>query len=172
MQWDGTCCFSCLSEKTRKSKCLQLSLQRQLFSQLFFWPWVLVWLGFKPTTSHSAVRRSTNWANQLTDCKHLFHIQQMQPQQQQQQQPGVIPNLMDTAPGAPQPGFPSVTLATGVATNTFPIFPNASVAPQHSAPPVVYNSAQASQLVSKIRQNCPVLRLATVLDFFSIIPNI
>ena len=96
----------------------------------------------------------------------------MQPQQQQQQQPGVIPNLMDTAPGAPQPGYPSVTLATGVATNTFPIFPNASVAPQHSAPPVVYNSAQASQLVSKIRQNCPLLRLATVLDFVSIIPNI
>lgn len=90
----------------------------------------------------------------------------MQPQQQQQQQPGVIPNLMDTAPGAPQPGFPSVTLATGVPTNTLPMFPNANVAPQHSAPPVVYNSAQASQLVSKRRQNCPVLRLAAVFGFF------
>ena len=99
-------------------------------------------------------------------------MQPQQQQQQQQQQPGVIPNLMDTAPGAPQPGFPSVTLATGVPTNTLPMFPNASVAPQHSAPPVVYNSAQASQLVSKRKQNCPVLRLATVLDFFSIIPDV
>ena len=67
MLWDGTFCFSSLSEKTRKSNHLQLSLQRQHFIVSYLRPWVLVRLGFEPVTSRSADRRSPNWANQAAD---------------------------------------------------------------------------------------------------------
>ena len=52
---DRTYGFSSLSEKTRKSNHLQMSLQR---------PWVSARPGFEPATSRSADRRSPNWANQ------------------------------------------------------------------------------------------------------------
>ena len=63
----------------------------------------------------------------------------MQEQQQQQQQLGVLPSLMDIVPGAPHQGPSSVVTATRAHSNALPVFPDASVAPQH----------QASQLVSK-----------------------
>ena len=49
--------------------------------------------------------------------------------------------------GAGQPGYPSVA---GHSTEQA-VYPSASVAPQHSAPPVVYGSQQQSQLVSSLR---------------------
>ena len=62
--WDGTSGLSSLSEKTRKSNHLQMSLQRRHFLLSYFKrPWVLVRPGFELTTSRSADRRSTNWAN-------------------------------------------------------------------------------------------------------------
>ena len=70
--------------------------------------------------------------------------QQQQPQQLQQQpqvqQPGTYPALMDLSGGAQQV-YPSVA----VPSNDQVLYPNASVAPQHSAPPVVYNSQQPQQ---------------------------
>lgn len=57
--------------------------------------------------------------------------------QQQQQQLGVLLGLMDIVPGAPHQGSP-VAIATGVPTNALPVFPDAIVAPQHSAPSVVW----------------------------------
>ena len=71
--WDGTYGFSSLSEKTRKSKHLQMSLQRQHFILSYLaGPRVLVRLGFEPATSRSADWRSPNWANQalLRLCTH------------------------------------------------------------------------------------------------------
>ena len=63
--WDGTYGFSSLSEKTRKSNHLQMSLQRQHFLLSYLKTlWLLVWPGFEPVTSRSADRRSPNWANQ------------------------------------------------------------------------------------------------------------
>ena len=64
--WDGTYGFSSLSEKTRKSNHLQMSLQRQHFllsylKTLSFGP-----VGVEPANSRSADRRSPNWANQAT----------------------------------------------------------------------------------------------------------
>ena len=62
---DGTYGFSSLSEKTRTSNHLQISLQRQHLSSVSLGPFVLVRPGFEPTTSRSAdCRRSPNWANQ------------------------------------------------------------------------------------------------------------
>ena len=47
-------------------KDLQMSLQRQHFLFSYLGPWVLVWLGFEPATSHSAADWcSPNWANQV-----------------------------------------------------------------------------------------------------------
>ena len=46
--------------------------------------------------------------------------------------------------GGTQQVYPSVA----VPSNDQAMYPNASVAPQHSAPPVVYNSQQPQQLVS------------------------
>lgn len=77
-------------------------------------------------------------------------LMQPQPQQQQQhlqpqpqpQQPGAVyPGQMDM-PGAGQLGYPSVAAHSTEQA----VYPNASVAPQHSAPPVVYSSQQPSQL--------------------------
>ena len=63
--WDGTYGFSSLSEKTRKSNHLQMSLQRQHFLLSYLKTlWELVRPGFEPVTSRSADRRSPNWANQ------------------------------------------------------------------------------------------------------------
>ena len=41
--WEGTYGFSSLSEKTRKSYHLQMSLERQHFLLSYLRPWVLVW---------------------------------------------------------------------------------------------------------------------------------
>ena len=47
-------------------KDLQMSLQRQHFLFSYLGPWVLVWLGIEPATSHSAADWcSPNWANQV-----------------------------------------------------------------------------------------------------------
>ena len=63
--WDRTYGFSSLFEKTRKSKGLQMSSQRQHFLLSYFKTLTLLFrLGFELTTSHSADRRSPNWANQ------------------------------------------------------------------------------------------------------------
>ena len=59
--WDGTYGFSSLSEKTRKSNRLQMSLQKQLICKD---PECWSGRGFEPVTSRSADRRSPNWANQ------------------------------------------------------------------------------------------------------------
>ena len=72
----------------------------------------------------------------------------MQQQQQKQQQPGLLPSLMDIVPGANHQGY-SVLTGTGAPTNAHPVFSDASLVGQHSAPPVMYNNPQASQLVSK-----------------------
>ena len=61
--WDGTHGFSSLSEKTRKSNHLQMSLQRQHFL-LSYLRTQSVGPGFEPATSHSVDRHSPNWANQ------------------------------------------------------------------------------------------------------------
>ena len=61
--WDGTHGFSSLSEKTRKSNHLQMSLQRQHFL-LSYLRSQSVGPGFEPATSHSVDRHSPNWANQ------------------------------------------------------------------------------------------------------------
>lgn len=57
---------------------------------------------------------------------------------------------MEPAPSAAQQAYPSVA---AVPSSEHAIYPNASVAPQHSAPPVVYNSPQPSQLVSGMAFN-------------------
>ena len=64
--WDETYGFSSLSEKTKKSKHLQISLQRQHFLLSCFWrPWVYVGpTGVEPPTFHPADPHSPNWANQ------------------------------------------------------------------------------------------------------------
>ena len=72
----------------------------------------------------------------------------MQQQQQQQQQPGLLPSLMDIVPRGPHQGS-SVVSATAAPTNAPPGFPDARLSTQHSAPPVMYNSPQVSQFVSK-----------------------
>ena len=74
---------------------------------------------------------------------------QQQQQHHQQRQFGLLPPLMDIVPGAPRQRSPSVFKATGAPTNARSVFPNASVAPKHSAPPAVSNSPRASQLVSR-----------------------
>lgn len=63
-------------------------------------------------------------------------------QQQQQQQLGVLPSLMDIVPGAPHQG----ATATGVPT-ILPVFPDAIVAPQHSAPSVVWQKVSFVKLM-------------------------
>ena len=75
--WDGTYGFSSLSEKTRKSKHLQMSLQRQHFGLQFGRkirrpPECVVRPGFEPATSRSADRSTPKWANQalLRPCTH------------------------------------------------------------------------------------------------------
>ena len=75
--WDGTYGFSSLSEKTRKSKHSQMSLQRQHFGLQFGRkirrpPECVVWPGFEPATSRSADRSTPNWASQalLRLCTH------------------------------------------------------------------------------------------------------
>jgi len=69
-----------------------------------------------------------------------------QPQvQQQQQQAGLYPGMVETVAAASQQVHPSVA---AVPSNEHAVYPNASVAPQHSAPPVAYNSQQPSQLVA------------------------
>ena len=62
---DGTYGLLSLSEKTRKSNHLQMSLQRQHFLPSYLKPWVVVRPGFQPTTSRTVVQYSTKWANQL-----------------------------------------------------------------------------------------------------------
>ena len=53
-------------KRLRESNRLQMSLQRQRFLFSYLGPWVLVWLGFEPATSHSAADWcSPNWANQV-----------------------------------------------------------------------------------------------------------
>ena len=53
-------------KRLRESNRLQMSLQRQCFLFSYLGPWVLVWLGFEPATSHSAADWcSPNWANQV-----------------------------------------------------------------------------------------------------------
>ena len=57
--WDGTCGFSSLSEKDRKSNQLQMSLQRQHFLLSYFKTLSVVPAGgLNPATSRSADRRS------------------------------------------------------------------------------------------------------------------
>ena len=65
MLWDGSYGFSSLSEKTRKSNLLQIHYKGSTFFSVILRPWVLVWPGFEPTTSHSADWRSPNWDNQV-----------------------------------------------------------------------------------------------------------
>ena len=62
--WDGIGGFSSLSEKTRKSNHLQMSLHREHFLLSYLKIWVLVRPGFKPATFRSADRGSPNWAYQ------------------------------------------------------------------------------------------------------------
>ena len=62
--WDGTYGFSSLSEKTRKSNHLQMSLQRQHFLLSYLKTLNVGPAGYEPVTSRSADRRSPNWANQ------------------------------------------------------------------------------------------------------------
>ena len=61
--WDGTYGFSSLSEKTRKSNHLQMSLQRQHFLLSYLKTLSVGPAGFETTASRSADRRSPNWAN-------------------------------------------------------------------------------------------------------------
>ena len=70
--WDGSHGFSSISEKTRKSKHLQMPLQRQHFILSYLETLSFVRLGFEPATSRSADRRFPNWANQvlLRLCSH------------------------------------------------------------------------------------------------------
>ena len=58
--------FFVLIRKDIESNRLQMSLQRQHFLFSYLGPWVLVWLGFEPATSHSAADWcSPSWANQV-----------------------------------------------------------------------------------------------------------
>ena len=61
--WDGTYGFLSLSEKTRKSNCLQMSLQRQHFLLIYFKTPSVGSARFEPATSCSADWCSPNWAN-------------------------------------------------------------------------------------------------------------
>ena len=77
--WDGAYGLSSLSEKTRKSNRLQMSLQRQHFLLSYLKrPWVLVRPGLEPAASRSADRRLSNWANraavQLTWRRFKFKL--------------------------------------------------------------------------------------------------
>ena len=73
--WDGAYCLSSLSEKTRKSKCLQILLQRQQLSpQLFKDPgcWSGLGLNLRPPTQQTGA-----YPIELTgrpDQKADFHI--------------------------------------------------------------------------------------------------
>ena len=61
---DGAYGLSSLSEKTRTSNHLQMSLQRQhVLLSYFKTPSVGPRVGLEPETFRTAVRRSTNWAN-------------------------------------------------------------------------------------------------------------
>ena len=64
--WDGTYGFLSLSEKTRKSNYLQMSLQRQQFLLSYHECWPS--RGLNPSNSHSADWHSLNWANQAAVC--------------------------------------------------------------------------------------------------------
>ena len=69
---DGAYGLSSLSEKTRISNHLQMSLQRQhillsYFKTLSVGP---VW-GHEPETSRTVVRRSTNWANRSAEKDYI-----------------------------------------------------------------------------------------------------
>ena len=64
MLWDGTYGFSSLSEKTRKSNHLQMSLQRQHFLLSYLKTLSVGPAGIWTATSRPADRRSANWANQ------------------------------------------------------------------------------------------------------------
>ena len=68
---------------------------------------------------------------------------QQQQQQQQQQQLGMLPSLTDIVPGAPHQG----AIATGFPTNALPVFPDAIVAPQHSASSVVWQKVSFVKLM-------------------------
>ena len=57
--WDGTSGLSTLSEKTRRSNHLQMSLQRKHFLLSYLNP-LSVRPGLEPTTSRTVVRHSTN----------------------------------------------------------------------------------------------------------------
>lgn len=107
---------------------------------------------------HSEVKGGTQLCQvNVSKCLTVMHCmlcfyqpQQQQPQQLQQQpqlqQPGMYPALTDLSVGNQQ-GYPSVA----VPSTDQAVYPNASIAPQHSAPPVVYNSQQPQQLVSCIK---------------------
>ena len=74
MLWDWTYGFSSLSEKTRRSNRLQMSLQRQHFllsylKTLSFGP-----PGFEPATSRSADGHSPRWANQAVVVAFYWHV--------------------------------------------------------------------------------------------------
>ena len=56
--WDGAYGLSSLSEKTRKSNRLQMSLQKQHFLLSY-----LKTLSVEPAASRLADRRLSNWAN-------------------------------------------------------------------------------------------------------------
>ena len=63
VRWD-LLFFAQLSEKTRKSNCLQMFLQRQQFLLSYLKILIVGPAGFEPAASRSADRRSPNRANQ------------------------------------------------------------------------------------------------------------
>ena len=69
--WDGAYGLSSLSEKTRKSNHLQMSLQRQHFLLSYLKTLSVGPAGFEPTTSRTVVRCSINWANRSADLNEL-----------------------------------------------------------------------------------------------------
>ena len=71
--WDWTYGFSSLSEKTRKSNRLQMSLQRQHFLLSYLKTLTFGLRRFKPATSRSADGRSPNWANQVAVSAFYWH---------------------------------------------------------------------------------------------------
>ena len=81
MLWDGAYGFSSLSEKTRKSNRLQMSLQRQHFVLSYLKTLSVGPGGFEPVPSRSADQHSPNWANQVAveeggDVLSASHLQE------------------------------------------------------------------------------------------------
>ena len=61
--WDGAYGFSSLSGKTRSLTICRCDNKGSTFSSFILRPWVLVQMGFEPSTSHSAYCRLSNCAN-------------------------------------------------------------------------------------------------------------